>query len=306
MTTSHKTHVTKKRHYSIVSILVAICFILIAFLVLMEFSSKETYSLSVPNILTSTSSPHFLQGQEVLIITSSSTDSEIYLPIQPVLFQYVEIKNSCEVHFEGECVVARTGPGLDFPVVTKLRNDVVLRVGGQIDHDGHTWYKIIFDEFVRYPERIPGGMYVAADNVNVLLDEGEKTAWEDGTATTTKRIVVDRATQKLYAYNGDTLFMETVISTGLELSPTIAGTFTVYKKTPSRYMQGPLPGFTDVYDLPGVPWNLYFTQDGAVIHGTYWHDSFGTPYSHGCVNVNPSDARTLYNWTPIGTKVTVK
>jgi lipoprotein-anchoring transpeptidase ErfK/SrfK len=222
------------------------------------------------------------------------------------MFQYVEIKNSCSVHFEGECVVSRTGPGLDFPVVTKLRNDVVLRVGGQINHDRHTWYKIIFDEFVRYPDRIPGGMYVAADNVNVLLDEGEKTAWEDGTATTTKRIVVDRATQKLYAYDGDTLFMETLISTGLELSPTVAGTFTIYKKTPSRYMQGPLPGFTDIYDLPGVPWNLYFTVDGAVIHGTYWHDSFGTPYSHGCVNVTPGDARKLYNWTPIGTKVTVK
>ena len=259
MTTSHKTHVTKKRHYSVVSVLVVICLTLIVFLILLEYSRKDTGPISAPSILTSTSSPHFLQGQEVLIITSSSTDSEIYLPIQPVLFQYVEIKNSCEVHFEGECVVARTGPGLDFPVVTKLRNDVVLRVGGQIDHDGHTWYKIIFDEFVRYPERIPGGMYVAADNVNVLLDEGEKTAWEDGTATTTKRIVVDRATQKLYAYNGDTLFMETVISTGLELSPTVAGTFTVYKKLPvgicrDLYRDLPMPmiyrEYHGIYILP--------------------------------------------------------
>ena len=97
-----------------------------------------------------------------------------------------------------------------------------------------------------------------------------------------------------------------IISTGLELSPTPAGTFTIFKKTPSRYMQGPLPGFTDYYDLPGVPWNLYFTQQGAVIHGTYWHDSFGQPYSHGCVNLSPEDAKRLYEWAGLGTKVTVK
>ena len=101
--------------------------------------------------------------------------------------------------------------------------------------------------------------------------------------------------------------MELPISTGLELTPTETGTFTVFKKTPSRYMQGPLPGFVDrqAYDLPGVPWNLYFTQGGAVIHGAYWHNSFGKPYSHGCVNLPPQQAKKLYNWAPLGTKVIV-
>ena len=63
-------------------------------------------------------------------------------------------------------------------------------------------------------------------------------------------------------------------------------------------MQGPLPGIpgNQYYDLPGVPWNLYFTQEGAVIHGAYWHDSFGSRYSHGCVNLAPEDARKLYGW----------
>jgi lipoprotein-anchoring transpeptidase ErfK/SrfK len=254
-----------------------------------------------------TTSPNYLGDQEFVVIPGGTSTPAFTLPITKTLFEYVEIKNSCGVHFAGDCVVARSGPGLDFPVVTQLRNDIVLKVGGQVDHDGHTWYKIIFDEYVRYTERIPNGtMYVAADNVNVLMDEGEKTTWTDGNATTTKRIVVDRATQTLSAYDGDTLFMKTSVSTGLELSPTMAGTFTIYKKTPSRYMQGPLPGYTDVYDLPGVPWNLYFTTDGAVIHGAYWHDSFGTPYSHGCVNLLPSDARKLYNWAPLGTKVTVQ
>ena len=102
--------------------------------------------------------------------------------------------------------------------------------------------------------------------------------------------------------------MDVDISTGLALTPTPRGTFTIFKKTPSRYMQGPLPNLSDQqrYDLPGVPWNLYFTQGGAVIHGAYWHDSFGARYSHGCVNLSPDNARKLYEWADLGTTVIVK
>lgn len=73
----------------------------------------------------------------------------------------------------------------------------------------------------------------------------------------------------------------------MELSPTPKGEFIIFRKTPSRYMQGPIPEITgsNYYDLPGVPWNLYFTHGGAVIHGAYWHTSFGEEYSHGCVNL---------------------
>jgi lipoprotein-anchoring transpeptidase ErfK/SrfK len=120
--------------------------------------------------------------------------------------------------------------------------------------------------------------------------------------------MVDRSEQSLVAHEGKELFMEVAISTGLELTPTPRGTFTIYKKTPSRYMQGPLPYLenSDYYDLAGVPWNMYFTEGGAVIHGAYWHDSFGTPYSHGCVNMKPEEAQKLYLWADVGTPVVVK
>jgi lipoprotein-anchoring transpeptidase ErfK/SrfK len=112
----------------------------------------------------------------------------------------------------------------------------------------------------------------------------------------------------LYAFEGNELFLEVDISTGLELTPTPRGTFTIFKKTPSRYMQGPLPYLAQqkYYDLPGVPWNLYFTEEGAVIHGAYWHNSFGSRYSSGCVNVDPAIAYALYNWAELGTTVIVK
>lgn len=254
----------------------------------------------------------FVQKEEVFIVASSTDESDTpvttELPVKKLLFEYVKIIDSCGVHFEGECVNARSGPGTDYEVVSRLRNDVVLKIDGKVEREERSWFRVVFDEWLRYPERVKGDWYVSGDYVEVLLDEGARTTWEHGTATTTKHILVDRSEQKLYAYEGEELFMETAISTGLELSPTPAGTFTIFKKTPSRYMQGPIPNVpgSDYYDLPGVPWNLYFTHGGAVIHGAYWHDSFGTRYSHGCINLPPEEAKRLYEWTPLGTKVTVR
>ncbi len=258
----------------------------------------------------------YLKEEEVVIVEThpggTSTDPvEIMLPVTRVTFEYVEVRDGCGPHFEGECLRVRGGPGTDFPAVARLRNGMVLKVGGKVERDNTSWYKIVFDEWLRYPERVTSDWYVSADYVDILLDEGDKTLADMGTttiATSTKRIIADRGDQKLYAYDGETLFMEASISTGLELTPTPRGTFTIYKKTPSRYMQGPLQYLagSGYYDLPGVPWNLYFTEHGAVIHGAYWHNSFGSPYSHGCVNLSPENAEKLYLWAELGTEVLVR
>ncbi len=248
----------------------------------------------------------FLTTEEAIIIVPPDRREEI-LPVRRVLFEYVEVKESCGVHYEGECVNIRSGPGVDFPVVAQMRNNVVLKVDGKVERDGSPWFKIIFDEWLRYPERITTDWFISGAYVDVVLDEGDKTIWDHGTASTTKRIIVDRSEQKLTAYENGTMFMEIPISTGLELTPTPRGTFSVFKKTPSRYMQGPLPGIAgQYYDLPGVPWNLYFSHEGAVIHGAYWHESFGSPYSHGCVNLPPDKAKELYAWAELGTLVIVE
>jgi len=256
----------------------------------------------------------YLETQEMVVVQVATTShslstTTLMLPINNVLFEYVEVIDGCDIHFEGDCLNARSGPGTDFSVQRQLRNGIVLKVGGSVERDGELWYRIVFDEFIRYPERMAGDWYVHSDYVSVLYDEGDKTSWEDGAATSTnKRIVVNRGEQVLRAYDGDAFFLEAAISTGLELTPTPRGTFTIFKKTPSRYMQGPLPNLSDrqVYDLPGVPWNLYFTQGGAVIHGAYWHDSFGSQYSHGCVNLPVDIARILYEWADLGTQVIVE
>jgi lipoprotein-anchoring transpeptidase ErfK/SrfK len=221
---------------------------------------------------------------------------------------YIEVTDGCDANYVGTCVNLRSGPGPEYPVVERLRTGVVLKVASTVSKDGHDWYKITPGNDIRYPERITTDWYVYADAVQLFTDTGDQSL-PVGTVstTTTKRIVVDVSKETLYAYDGDTLFMQEPISTGLEYTPTPNGTFTVYHKTPSRYMQGPLPGVsTQKYDLPGVPWDLYFTRDGAVIHGAYWHNHFGQPWSHGCVNLSPENAKKLYYWADIGTPVVVQ
>lgn len=308
--------VSKKRHFITIGILSLIIVILAVLLTVLKYNPdaiSNWFNLGANNETTDpetiTTDRPYLKDEEIVIIEPNSmSDSEVILPIEKTLFEYVEVVDGCAAHFEGECLLVRSGPGTEYPVVSRLRNGIVLKVGGQVEHDNIIWYKIIFDEWLLYPERLKSDWYIASDYVQVLYDEGDKTIWKNDYSTTTeKHITVDRSEQKLYAYQGEDIFMEISISTGLALTPTPRGTFTIFKKTPSRYMQGPLPNLADkqVYDLPGVPWNLYFTEGGAVIHGAYWHNSFGKPYSHGCVNLPPDQARKLYEWAELGTKVTV-
>lgn len=247
-----------------------------------------------------------LYGMPAAVGTQEQTSTTTPPETEP-LFRYIEVVDSCGPYYEGTCVNLRSGPGERHSVFAKLRTGVVLKVAAVVTgDDGREWYKIAFDGEIRYPERVSGNWYVAADVVRVLEDDGDHVLVK-GDATTSKRIVVDISQQMLYVYDGDVLFMQEPISTGLEFTPTPRGTFTIYKMTPSRYMQGPIPGVSDqYYDLPGVPWNLYFTVDGAVIHGAYWHDHFGQPWSHGCVNLPPQKAKVLYLWAVVGTKVVVQ
>lgn len=243
-----------------------------------------------------------------IVAVQATTTLPAIPPIEETPYQYLEVTQGCGPYYQGTCVNMRSGPGPEYMVVARLRTGMVLKIAGTVPGtDGKQWYKIAQDASIRYPERITSDWYVQADAVQEFNDDGDHRIQKGDHFKTDKRIVVDLSEEMLYAYDGDTLFMQEPISTGLDFTPTPRGTFTVYAMTPSRYMQGPLPDVSDqVYDLPGVPWNLYFTQDGAVIHGAYWHDHFGHPWSHGCVNLSPEDAKKLYRWAELGMRVTVK
>ncbi|MBI4093454.1 L,D-transpeptidase family protein [Candidatus Kaiserbacteria bacterium] len=231
--------------------------------------------------------------------------AELRTEIAEPMYEYLEVMNGCDYAYVGDCVSVRAGPGFEYKIVDRLRKGIVLKIGDTVSDGARLWYKIAFDEPIRYPERVERNQYVAAENVRHFYDDGVREL--QGMASPSKRIVVDRSSQTLYAFDGEQLFMEASISTGINLTPTPRGNFFVYKKTPTRYMQGPLPAISDkYYDLPGVPWNLYFTNEGGVIHGAYWHESFGKRWSNGCVNLPLTEARTLYEWADIGTPVHVR
>ena len=107
--------------------------------------------------------------------------------------------------------------------------------------------------------------------------------------------------QALVAYEGERPVYATLVSTGRdgigdpeETHSTIQGTFLVHTKHVTVTMDGDDAG--DEFDLRDVPWVQYFTA-GYALHAAYWHDDFGTPRSHGCVNLAPLDASFLFAWT---------
>lgn len=111
-------------------------------------------------------------------------------------------------------------------------------------------------------------------------------------------VYVNLSEQRLYAYEGDTLVNSFVVSTGTWQTPTVTGKYKIWIKLRSSSMSGP------GYYLPDVPYIMYFYK-GYGIHGTYWHNNFGTPMSHGCVNMTIADAEWVYNFTSVGTVVEV-
>jgi lipoprotein-anchoring transpeptidase ErfK/SrfK len=113
-----------------------------------------------------------------------------------------------------------------------------------------------------------------------------------------KWIEIDLSEQRIYAYEGQKKVFEARVSTGVRRYPTVTGRFRIYVKYRSTRMRGP------GYDLPNVPWTMYFYRSYG-IHGAYWHNNFGRPMSHGCVNMKVSEAKALFNWAPTGTLVVV-
>lgn len=145
--------------------------------------------------------------------------------------------------------------------------------------------------------------------LNVVEDTPVPTPQPTSAATTAKAqkppvgngvrwIEVNLSEQRVYAWQGDVLMNSFAVSTGTWATPTVIGTFQIWNKTRIQTMSGP------GYSLPNVPYVMYFYKDYG-FHGTYWHNNFGTPMSHGCVNLTMSDSQWLYNFASVGTVVKV-
>lgn len=124
----------------------------------------------------------------------------------------------------------------------------------------------------------------------------------EGVGPNERWIDVNLTTQRLVAYEGDRAVFDSLVSSGTWMHPTVTGQFRVWLRYTSQTMDGRRLGYD--YYLPNVPYVMYFYRDYA-LHGTYWHNNFGTPMSHGCVNLPTPAAEWIFNWSSIGTLVNV-
>jgi hypothetical protein len=180
--------------------------------------------------------------------------------------------------------------------------------------DGQVWYALLDDKTSTY-------YYVHAEHIRPISD-AELAPLSPEVADKDKRLEVRLRDQLVLAYERDNLVFATRASTGMKRQSgsytTPDGEFITYHKRPTRHMAaGDIAA--SGFDLPGVPWVLYLTQSGISFHGTYWHNDFGRPRSHGCINLTPQASKWLYRWTLptvppdkelaygyVGTKVEIK
>ncbi len=163
--------------------------------------------------------------------------------------------------------------------------------------DGTAWYRLS-DELLPIHYHIPA-KHMRMIEGEELIPISPEVPWED------KRIEVSLKDQILTAFEGETIVLQTLISSGIpNMEPvggiptrTPVGRFNVHSKMPSKHMgNGSLTNDIHAYELPGVPWVSFFDEHGVAFHGTYWHNNFGARMSHGCVNMTVEEAKWLYRW----------
>ncbi len=159
--------------------------------------------------------------------------------------------------------------------------------------EGGYWYQLLDDKNYRV-------YYVPSADLR-LVPDSELTAISEHVPPEDKKIIVDLTAQTLSAYEAERIVFMSWISSGIRLREggfaTPKGYYRTTRKRPCRHMSNPANDYGSGFDLPGVPWVSYFTSQGVALHGAYWHNDFGVPYSHGCINMTPQAAKWVYRWT---------
>jgi lipoprotein-anchoring transpeptidase ErfK/SrfK len=160
------------------------------------------------------------------------------------------------------------------------------------DRDGQIWYEVRDD---KYNE----SYYARAEHLRIMTED-ELAPLSPNVPDEEKKIQVRLEDQIVIAYEYNQPVFAAPASTGgiyrVGTYTTPKGAFVTYYKRPSRHMAaGDLAA--SGFDLPGVPWVQYITKSGISFHGTFWHNDFGRPRSHGCINLSIQNAKWLYRWT---------
>lgn len=151
------------------------------------------------------------------------------------------------------------------------------------------------------PKQIEGEFMGQKINIPQEIAQVPQSEVVLGDSSSNKHIYIDLSSQRLYAKEGDRTVYEFLISSG-KWGRTPTGNFTTWIKLQATRMQGGNSALGTYYNLPNVPYTMYFYGDGIPksrgygIHGAYWHNNFGHPMSHGCINMKIEEAHLLYDW----------
>jgi len=166
----------------------------------------------------------------------------------------------------------------------------------RIDSQGRKFYRVNPNYY--------GGvdmLWAAAEAFRPLTD-AELAPYHPDAAD--KSIQVDIRHQSLACFEGVQEVYFCRVSTGAKFNMfgevvdkwvTPVGQHSITRKYISLQMSGGTTGAG--YDLPGIGWTSIFATGGVAIHSTFWHNNFGDPVSHGCVNASPEDAKWIFLWT---------
>ncbi len=161
------------------------------------------------------------------------------------------------------------------------------------DKSGKVWYKIPDDKWDLH-------YYIEAEHAHFIEPE-EISPLSKQISLENKRLEIRLEEQVVIAYENERPVFFARTATGGHFADgdfrTQPGSYCTNRKRPSRHMAAGDPAAPNSYDLPGIPWITYLTESGISFHGTYWHNDYGKPRSHGCINLTPADAKWIYRWT---------
>jgi hypothetical protein len=167
--------------------------------------------------------------------------------------------------------------------------------------DGSLWYKAYDNLYNSHYYTRPEWMHI--------FSPAEITPLSPQVPENEKHIEIYLDRQLLLAFEWNIPIYAARVATGQKNFESPTGWFRTFHKRPTYHMTGGADD-SSVFDLPGVPWDSYITESGVAIHGTYWHNDFGHPHSHGCINMALPDAKWIYRWTspvvPAGERLILK
>ena len=194
---------------------------------------------------------------------------------------------------------ARSKPDTEAHILHRYYYGCTFRINeGTADSSGAIWYRV---------NEGNGGanFFVHAEHVRPITPE-EFAPLSPEVSLDSKRIVVDLKAQMVTAFEQDKPVFTARVATGAKFRlangsyrnfGTTPGDHHISLKIAGQRMTGGAAGDQFYYDLPGISWVSYFTSSGIAFHGTYWHNDWGAPRSHGCVNMLPEDAKWIFRWS---------